>query len=180
MPCYDKILEVGEEKRQQQIANVKPVNVGIRRQHHLIEAQPIDAIFHTKSHHQVVEQFVLIDFGLAATIGVLWLTRHDDDRTGGRLALGNEDSRLVASFLVAQVILAVAQIGVLDRNLPRVLFGLFFYGIEIFAQFFVGNDPRLKALCRLTVLVQKINDRLSHIVDDPAAHVRVAKFVLRL
>ena len=130
MAGKDQFFEKAQEVSQQQIADVHAVDIGVGSDHDPVVTQPLEIIFDAECAHDVVELLVLVDRLSAETVGVegFSLERINslgldiaglDHGAAGRVALGEEDCRFLASFAlcVRQVDLAVDQLGDADRHL---------------------------------------------------------------
>ena len=56
-----QLLEVAQEEREQQVADVHAVDVGVGGDHDAVVAQAVEAVLDAQRAHDVVELFVLVD-----------------------------------------------------------------------------------------------------------------------
>lgn len=69
---------------------------------------------------------------------------------------------------------AVAQFGDFEGDFFLFLFGLFFDGGELFAQFFVEEDSIEDGFCGFGVFVEQVEDPFSDLLDDLGADFAIA------
>ena len=102
-----QLLEIVEEKRHEQVADVEPVHVGVGGEHDPVVPQVLDVLLDAERHHHVVQLFVLVDGGAVPAEHVLRLAlerenrlgehvARGNDRAAGRLPFGDEDRRILA------------------------------------------------------------------------------------
>ena len=164
----DQFLEVVEEERHEQVADVEAVDVGVGGEDDFVVPQVFDGLFDAQGHHHVVQLFVLVDgravpaehvFGLALERedGLGEHVARGDDRAAGRLPFGEEQHGLLAVFFVAQMVLAVLEVGDFDLDALRGLLGLFLDRVELLAEVFVLDDFFFQAFGAFRVFVEKVD-----------------------
>ena len=171
MPLQHELLEVAQEERQQQVADVHAVDVRVRRDHDAVVPEPFDAVLDPERPHDVVELFVLVD-GIALQavaverlalkrvdrLGIDVARRHHHARRG--VALGQEERRIFASLRLGVVIveLAVRELRDPDRNLLGALARVLLDRREFLPDAFVERDLLEQHLRLALVLMQPAND----------------------
>ncbi|MPL58967.1 hypothetical protein SDC9_04513 [bioreactor metagenome] len=190
-PLGDQFLEIGEEESQKQISDMEAVIVGVGGDDDLGVAQVFHLVLYPQGHHEVVQLLVLVDGALALAVHVLHLAPQGKDSlgvdvpggnhgAGGGLALGEKDHGKLPPGAVAQVELAVPQIGDLEFDLPGRFLGFLLDHVEFGAQLFAGHDFFLKFLGGGRVLAQKLVHPPLHLLEYPGTDLRVAQLVLGL
>ncbi len=185
-------FEEAEEKRQEQVADVQPVHVRVRREDDLAVAQAFERILDVEAAHQVVQLLVLVHHVALQVAHVQRLAAHGenrlgvdvaaaDDGSGGRLAFGDEDHRVVAmAGALVVVSLAVLELRDADGGGARPLAGHLFDGLKLLAQLDRLLDFDQSGFGRFGVAVEQIDDDLAHLGDQFAAQFGVAQLVFGL
>ena len=187
MPFVDDRLEEAQEKRQQQVADVQAVDVGIGGEDDLVVAQALGRVLDVQAAHQVVQLLVLVhhialqvaDVQRLAAQGEDRLVVHvaaADDRTGGGLAFGDEDHRVgAAAGALVEVDLAVLELRHADGGGARALAGHLLDGLQLLAQLdgFLDLDQGL--FRRLGIAVEQVGDDLPHLRRPARRAVRCCR-----
>ena len=166
MAGHHEVLEVGEEKRHEQVADMEPVDVGVGGDHDAVVPQVFDVLLDAQRHHQVVQLFVLVNGRAVPAEHVFRLALERENRlglhvargndgAGGGLPFGEEDRGFLAALRVAQMILAVFEVRDLDLDALGRLLGLFLDRVELFAQLLVLHDLAFQALALSGFLCRK-------------------------
>ena len=178
----DHVGEELQEERGEQQADVHAVHIGVGGDDHLVVTQVLHVLLDVERRLQEVELLVLVDHLLREPVTVQRLApqREDrlrahvargGDRTRGRVALRNEDHRLLGQLvLVREVDLAVAQLAVVERDLLGRLARLLLDARDGLALLLVLDDLLLQRLRRLGVLVQVVVEVLAQEIDHEVAH----------
>ena len=164
----DELLEEGEEEGEEEVADVEAVVVGVGGDDDAAVAQALDVGLDAEGHHQVVQLLVLVDRRAAAPEHVLGLAPEAEDGlrvhvagadhgAGRREALGEEDRGELA-LGVAEVVLAVLELGDAQLDLAGGLLGLLLDHVELGAELLVRGDLLLQALGRLGILAEEVVD----------------------
>ena len=169
------------------------VDVGIGRDDDLVVAQTVDAVLDAEGAHDVVELLVLVDRLAPHAVGVERLALEGvdglrlhvarlDHGAAGRVALGDEERRLLPplALCIAQVDLAVDQLGDADRHLLGAFAGLLLDRRQLLAHLLVLFDLGDELVCFARVLVQPEHDLVLDRVDDPGPDLRRTELVLGL
>ena len=122
MAVVHELLEEAEEVRDQQIADVQAVHVGVGGQDDLVVTQAFEVVFDVEAAHQIVHLVVFIDDVALEIPNVERLAfEHENglrvhvaathNRAGGRLAFRDEDHRLLAlPFFLVQMNFAILEL----------------------------------------------------------------------
>ena len=182
MARADHVGEELQEERGEQQADVHAVHIGVGGDDHLVVTQVLHVLLDVERRLQEVELLVLVDHLLREPVTVQRLApqREDrlrthvargGDRTRGRVALRNEDHRLLGQLvLVREVDLAVAQLAVVERDLLGRLARLLLDARDGLALLLVLDNLLLQRLRRLGVFVQVVVEVLAQEIDHEVAH----------
>ncbi len=132
MPFLDKVGEELQEEGYHEQADVHAIDIGIRSHDDLVISQALQPVFYVQGGLQQVELLVLIDHLLGHAVAVQRFAAQAEDglcvhvaalgdAAAGRVALGDEDARilLLGTLRVGEVYAAVAQLAVVQVCLLR-------------------------------------------------------------
>jgi len=75
----DELIEEAEEIGDEQVANVEPVNVGVRREDDFFVAQAFEVVLDVEAAHEVIHLVVFIDDVAFEVPDVEWFAFEDED-----------------------------------------------------------------------------------------------------
>ena len=192
VPALHQPFVVGEEEGEQQVADVEAVHVGIGGEDDPIVAQAVYRVLNAERLHDVVEFLILVQHVHALPPGVERLALETEDRLcvdvtaadhapSCRNPLGEEDHALLPALgLVAEVDLAILEVGNRERGFAGVLTGCFLDLAQLLADALVRLHLLAQCLGGVRVFVEKVHQRVPHERHQPRAQVGVAQLVLGL
>ena len=200
MSFLDQFGEELQEESDDEQSDVHTVYIGICCHYHLIISKRVESVFNVERRLQQVELFVFVDHLFGEPERVQWFSAEREHRlcvhiaafgdgSAGRIALGDEDARLLFPFVlhVAVVNAAVAQFSVVQVSFlgpfscqfgnPRHSFSF------AFALFHLVFNHLGNILVNVQIVVYLLFHKVAHIFVDAFAvgsHLCRAQFNLRL
>ena len=142
----DNVGKKAEETGDQEISDVQPIHVGVRRKNHFSVAKTLHRLLDVQRAHQIENLIVLIDDGAIQIPNVQRLTFErkyglefgiatTGNRPRSRLTFGDEDHRLVPGLLFkVQVNLAIFELRYPERDRRGSFPGEFTDVLKLFAK----------------------------------------------